>query len=308
MINLDEIKERDDLELQDIPAGLFGYDIRIIQIGEEDLLFHAKDCATILEYKDTSQSIRKHVPIDQKVKIKLKNLKPVDSTGFKLSKPGDYFITEEGLYYLIAGSKMQKAEDFKAWVFGEVLPTFRKTGKYSVDDFANSKHKKTIKQIPGFNEDNRFKRDCINEVQDLCKQKGEVSGVIWRKVIRVLNDWYGINVLREITKFTKRNKLDRRPNTREFLDAAGYKWQTYIAFEVLRHDEKLRTNPTYLTTLIALCNAYFNELQPNERELVKENMLKLFDKGIIHPAEDYAAIKSYAENKSGTIKTITFKE
>ena len=307
MVDLNEIKEREDLILEELEGGLFGSDIKIVRVSDDDLLFSAKDCALILEYKSYQAAIKRHILDDARIKLKPKNFNYCETQQLKVYKTGEVFITEQGLYQLINGSKMAKAQEFQKWV-SELLVVFRKTGKYNTDDLKKSKYLKTIKQVPGFHEDNRFKRDCMNEVQDLCKQKGEVSGAIWRKVIRVLNDWYGINVLREITKFTKRNKLDRRPNTREFLDAAGYKWQTYIAFEVLRHDEKLRTNPTYLTTLIALCNTYFNELQPNERELVKENMLKLFDKGIIHPAEDYAAIKSYAENKSGTIKTITFKE
>ena len=40
-------------------------------------------------------------------------------------------LTEPDLYRLIIGSKLPAAEAFERWVFGEVLPSIRKTGSYS---------------------------------------------------------------------------------------------------------------------------------------------------------------------------------
>ena len=48
------------------------------------------------------------------------------------SPRGLTFINEPGLYRLIMRSNMPKAEDFTDWVCGEVLPSIRKTGKYSL--------------------------------------------------------------------------------------------------------------------------------------------------------------------------------
>ena len=44
------------------------------------------------------------------------------------------YINESGLYSLILHSKLESACVFKQWVTKEVLPSIRKTGKYSYDD------------------------------------------------------------------------------------------------------------------------------------------------------------------------------
>lgn len=40
------------------------------------------------------------------------------------------FVNEPGLYRLIFSSRKQEAEEFKRWVFHEVLPQIRRTGRY----------------------------------------------------------------------------------------------------------------------------------------------------------------------------------
>ena len=40
-------------------------------------------------------------------------------------------VTEEGLYRLIAKSRISEAEGFRRWLFGEVLPAIRKHGCYT---------------------------------------------------------------------------------------------------------------------------------------------------------------------------------
>ena len=44
------------------------------------------------------------------------------------------YLNESGLYSLIFGSKLESAEAFKRWVTKDVLPSIRKTGRYSYDD------------------------------------------------------------------------------------------------------------------------------------------------------------------------------
>jgi len=43
-------------------------------------------------------------------------------------------INEPNLYQLIFKSKKKESQDFKKWVFEEVLPSIRKTGKYSIPE------------------------------------------------------------------------------------------------------------------------------------------------------------------------------
>ena len=42
------------------------------------------------------------------------------------------WISESGLFELASSSKLPAAKAFRKWVFGEVLPSIRKTGSYSV--------------------------------------------------------------------------------------------------------------------------------------------------------------------------------
>ena len=44
------------------------------------------------------------------------------------------YLNESGLYSLIFGSKLESAKAFKRWVTKDVLPSIRKTGRYSCDD------------------------------------------------------------------------------------------------------------------------------------------------------------------------------
>jgi len=46
------------------------------------------------------------------------------------------WISESGLFELASSSKLPAARAFRKWVFGEVLPSIRKTGSYSVQPAA----------------------------------------------------------------------------------------------------------------------------------------------------------------------------
>ena len=46
------------------------------------------------------------------------------------------WISESGLFELASSSKLPAARAFRKWVFGEVLPSIRKTGSYSVQPVA----------------------------------------------------------------------------------------------------------------------------------------------------------------------------
>ena len=135
-------------------------DLPIIKYKDEIWI---KAVATILRYKNTMKSIRDHV--DPEDKRKLSELRPKskqnemdplkskqnvmfwlkkasESKGSKtdLSKRNEgntIYINESGLYSLILCSKLESARAFKRWVTKEVLPSIRKTGKYSYDDMVH---------------------------------------------------------------------------------------------------------------------------------------------------------------------------
>lgn len=84
--------------------------------------FVGKDVAEILGYVETAKAIRTHVEPEDK------GVSEMDTPGGKQNLT---IINESGLYSLIIGSKLPEAKKFKRWVTSEVLPSIRKTGKYS---------------------------------------------------------------------------------------------------------------------------------------------------------------------------------
>lgn len=71
---------------------------------------------------------------------------PIDITGLNVPPRGLTIINESGMYSLIFGSKLESARRFKHWVTSGVLPSIRKTGRYSMkesnDGTANTVDKK----------------------------------------------------------------------------------------------------------------------------------------------------------------------
>lgn len=103
--------------------------LKVILI-ENEPWFIGKDIAKTLGYKDTDQSLRKHVEDEDK-----QNIDPVVLTGSKIKGKGGIrrdmvIINESGLYSLILSSKLKTAKEFKRWVTKEVLPSIRKYGSY----------------------------------------------------------------------------------------------------------------------------------------------------------------------------------
>ena len=75
--------------------------------------FVGKDIATILGYKDTSDSLKRHVDTDDKL------TRCFTDTGQSREM---IVINESGLYSLILGSKLPSAKKFKKWVTFHYLP------------------------------------------------------------------------------------------------------------------------------------------------------------------------------------------
>lgn len=70
------------------------------------------------------------------------------NTPTKGGEQQSYFINEPNLYRVIFRSDKPEAKNFQDWVFEDVLPTIRKTGKYNINesnyvmDQTNTKHQK----------------------------------------------------------------------------------------------------------------------------------------------------------------------
>ena len=126
---------------------------------KDEIWFKAIAVATILKYKNAMKSIRNHVDPEDKRKLsevrsksKQNKTDPLKSKQNKLfwlkmasesrgsktdplkrNESNTIFINESGLYCLILRSKLESARVFKRWVTKDVLPSIRKTGRYSYD-------------------------------------------------------------------------------------------------------------------------------------------------------------------------------
>lgn len=115
------------MELQIFKNDAFG-EVRTVLIDNEPY-FVGKDVAEVLGYKDTGQSIRKHVDDEDKL------TRQIDASG---QRRNQIMINESGLYSLILKSKLPTARQFKRWVTSEVLPTIRKHGLYATDELLDN--------------------------------------------------------------------------------------------------------------------------------------------------------------------------
>ena len=100
-------------------------DIRTVELNGEPW-FVGKDIAAALGYgegKSLANAVANHVD-------------DVDKGVTEMMTPGGMqkmvIVNESGVYSLIFGSKLEGAVRFKRWVTGEVLPTLRKTGSYTM--------------------------------------------------------------------------------------------------------------------------------------------------------------------------------
>ncbi len=98
--------------------------------------FRGKDCAEIMNYKDSKKAIKAHVDPDwQKSMHELLQIGGVvcpPDLARSLNDLSAKWISESGLFELASSSKLPAARAFRKWVFGEVLPSIRRTGFYLV--------------------------------------------------------------------------------------------------------------------------------------------------------------------------------
>lgn len=115
--------------------------VRTVELNNEPWLV-GKDVATALGYTQASKAIFDHVDEEDKrfVMMPLSTQSSDFQNGNPMAKKiKTAIINESGLYALVFGSKMPKAQEFKRWVTKEVLPSIRKHGAYMT--------KETVEQV-----------------------------------------------------------------------------------------------------------------------------------------------------------------
>jgi len=98
-------------------------EVRTIRDELGNIWFVAKDIILALDYSKFDSNLISKIPDEWK------DTKPIRTLG------GDQnmaIISEQGLYFFIGRSDKPKALPFQKWLAGEVLPSIRKTGNYSI--------------------------------------------------------------------------------------------------------------------------------------------------------------------------------
>lgn len=107
-----------------VPFSFESASIRIITHDDDNWSVVAKDVAESLGYT-WQPAVVKHVPDEWKGII------PINTLGGTQEM---LTLTEQGLYFFLSRSDKPKALPFQKWIAGEVLPSIRKTGSYSIPD------------------------------------------------------------------------------------------------------------------------------------------------------------------------------
>ena len=98
--------------------------VRIVQDADQ-LWFAAQDVMECLDYSNGSRpaKVLAHVPNEWK------GVNPIHTLGGQQKL---LCLSEPGLYFFLGRSDKPKALPFQKWLAGEVLPSIRKTGRYSM--------------------------------------------------------------------------------------------------------------------------------------------------------------------------------
>lgn len=108
--------------------------IKTIVDNNDVIWFRAKDIALFLGHENTKRAVIKFVK--DKYKIRLGDIethtKGTEPVPLEANAKNTIYIKEFGLYQLILSSKTPEAELFYDWVVEDVIPSIRKTGKYTL--------------------------------------------------------------------------------------------------------------------------------------------------------------------------------
>ena len=100
------------------------HEVRVVQGGDGEPFFVAKDVAEVLGYSNPLDAVTKHCKSAIQDGFAFR-----DSIG-RTQKTT--IIPERDMYRLVMRSKLPAAERFEEWVVGEVLPKIRKHGVYAI--------------------------------------------------------------------------------------------------------------------------------------------------------------------------------
>lgn len=111
------------MSTQLIPFSFESASVRVITHDDGSWSVVAKDVAEALGYT-WHHNLLSHIPNEWK------GSNPITTLG---GEQNMLTIAEQGLYFFLGRSDKPKALPFQRWLFGEVVPSIRKTGSYVID-------------------------------------------------------------------------------------------------------------------------------------------------------------------------------
>ncbi|MFZ7273725.1 BRO family protein [Avibacterium avium] len=120
------------------------YSIHVIKDLNQEIWFCGPDVCDILGYSNSRKTLQN---LCKPAGVMQCCINPTSG------RKEEIFINEPNLYRLIINSRKPEADTFETWVFEEVLPRIRKTGKYSLEQQQLALLKPEKKYIFEFTED-----------------------------------------------------------------------------------------------------------------------------------------------------------
>lgn len=107
--------------------------IRTVVDDRNEVWFVAKDVATALGYENSKRAVQQHCKHTRPLSEVVPKLwQSMLATGNTALQDTHNLMPESDMYRLVMRSKLQSAEAFQDWIFEDVLPSIRKTGKYAL--------------------------------------------------------------------------------------------------------------------------------------------------------------------------------
>lgn len=201
---------------------VFG-EVRVVMVKSEPW-WVASDVCNILDYRDAYTGTRR---LDEDEKDTHLVCTPGGNQNMTI-------VNEYGLYNLILGSKKKEAKEFKRWITHEVIPSIRKTGSYSVEQYSNditefdmmrkmidkleeadrkadealdksNKLEHRVDNLDNVNLEGDLKDRLNSMIRKYARDNGVPYGIAWGKFYQSYNTSYRTNLKLRITNHKKKH-------------------------------------------------------------------------------------------------------
>lgn len=193
-----------------VPFAFDGIAIRVVSVDGEPW-FVAKDVAEALGYADTKKAVAAHCKAGISMSEGGRIIPLVDL------HPHTVLIPERDVYRLVMRSHLPAAERFEEWVVGEVLPSIRQRGTYTVAPVVPQTYAEAL----------RLAADQAEQIE----RQQEALAIAAPKV-EFYDDYvdgHGLKGFREVAKLLGANEADFRTflMVRRVMYRLGGKWTAY---------------------------------------------------------------------------------